>query len=166
MMTLFTSDRKAWKISQKDAVKKYGRIVDGVERLYLTASTKPTSSAELEVSVDHDNVSLLDRSGTLVVQWSLENLARRLEQKFPALMVVSVANEFRDEVEYFHYKSAVLYRSPTALEFKAGLESGDVKVDLRLHVKTSGKIRNHGTGFRILEKDLRKLFSTTSLQIP
>lgn len=165
MITLFTSDRKAWKIAKKDAIVRYGHVDAGVQSLYLTASTKPTPAAVLKVGVDCTNVSLLARDNTLVAQWSLTNLTQRFDLKIPALMVVSVDSEIRNDVEYLHYKSATLYTSPTVVNFKAGIESGDVKVDLRLKLKPNGKVRNHGTGFRVHEQDLPKLFSTSSPQV-
>jgi hypothetical protein len=40
------------------------------------------------------------------------------------------------------------------------MRSGIIVVDIRMHIKESGGVRNHGTGFRIEERYIADCFDT------
>jgi len=44
-------------------------------------------------------------------------------------------------------------------KFLDAFERNELMVDIRMHIKQSGGVRNHGTGFRISEKNLISLYS-------
>lgn len=157
LITLFTFNKKVWKLPPLEAVKKYGSLdKDGRKGLYYTMSLKP-NSAGLFLDVQKNDISVRHTSGDVVATWQLQIIADRFMQKMPALLFVSAFTEERDGIEYFHFYRAQLMKgtSPSLLadQFKAE----NILVDLRLHDKGT-MARNHGTGFRTYEDKLPLLF--------
>lgn len=162
MITLFTFNRKCWVMKPLDAVKKYGSLdKDGRIGLYYTMSVKP-NSAGLFLDIEDTKISVRHRSGQLVVNWDLEKLAKRFEQKIPALILANAETEERDGIEYFKFKNARLLKgtSPDLLHEQFRLQN--ILVDLRLHDKGT-MARNHGTGFRAYENKLIYLFEESKI---
>ena len=158
MVTLFTFNRKAWKMPPLDAVKKYGsKDRDGRQGLYYTMSLKP-NSAGLFLTVGDDDISVQHTSGQIVATWQLETLVKRFQQKIPALIFVSAFTEMRDSVEHFHYYRAQLLKGTSAELLADQFRAESILVDLRLHDKGT-MARNHGTGFRAYQDKLPLLFS-------
>ena len=158
LITLFTFNRKAWIMPPLEAIHNYGSF-DGKGRkgMYYTMSFSP-NSAGLFLVIDDGKIFVRHISGESIASWSLPALAERFAQKIPALLLVSARVEERDGAEYFHYYRARLMKG-TSPELLADLfRNGDLSIDLRLHDK-GASARNHGTGFRVLEKNLPKLFT-------
>jgi len=158
MVTLFTFNRKAWKMPPLEAVKKHGSLDrDGRQGLYYTMSLKP-NSAGLFLNVQDDEISVQHISGQLVATWQLDVLAARFQRKIPALVFVSAFSEMRDRVEYFHYYRAQLLKGTSAELLADQFRAENILVDLRLHDKGT-RARNHGTGFRAYKDKFPLLFS-------
>lgn len=157
MITLFTFNKKAWQMPPLEAIRKYGsKDANGRLGMYYTMSLKP-NSAGLFLTVSDTEISVQHTSGEVVATWQLENLAERFLQKIPALLFVSAHTEERAGKEYFHFYRAQLMKG-TSPELLGDLfKTEDVLVDLRLHDKQT-RARNHGTGFRVYENKLPKLF--------
>ncbi|MBC6406902.1 MAG: hypothetical protein GDA40_01705 [Rhodobacteraceae bacterium] len=60
--------------------------------------------------------------------------------------------------EEFHYRAAQMRTEPSAQTFRKGFLSGRVRIDIRMHMKATGAVRNHGTALRVHEHDLPNLF--------
>jgi hypothetical protein len=158
MITLFTFNRKAWKIPPLEAIKKYGSFdKNGRQGLYYTMSLKP-NSAGLFLHVTDDDVSVRHISGEVVAVWDIRVLANRFVQKIPAMLFVSAFVEERDGKEYFHFYRAQLMRGTSAELLSNQFRAENILVDLRLHDKVT-MARNHGTGFRTYENKLPFLFN-------
>ena len=158
MVTLFTFNRKAWKMPPLEAVKKYGSLDrDGRQGLYYTMSLTP-NSAGLFLIIQDEKLSVQHISGQIVATWQLETLAERFQRKIPALIFVSAFTETRDGLEYFHYYRAQLMKGTSAELLADQFKNENILVDLRLHDKGT-RARNHGTGFRAYENNLPALFS-------
>ncbi len=157
MVTLFTFNRKVWKINPLDAIKKYGsRDKNGRLGLYYTMSLTP-NSAGLFLYVTKTEISVRHISGEVIAVWQLASLAERFIQKIPALLFVSAHTEERGGVEYFHFYRAQLMRGTSPDLLAELFKTGNLLVDLRLHDKGT-RARNHGTGFRTYEDKLPSLF--------
>jgi hypothetical protein len=157
MITLFTFNRKAWQVNPLDAIRKYGSY-DEKKRLgmYYTMSLTP-NSAGLFLTVNNEEISVRHISGEIIVKWLLSDIAKRFLEKIPALLFISVRTEERAGIEYFYFYRAQLMRDTTNDLLSDLFNTGTLLVDLRLHDKGT-MARNHGTGFRIVEDDLRLLF--------
>ena len=81
-------------------------------------------------------------------------------RKSKNILLVFALVEERDGVEYFKYDRAKLLTGGTTVSImRFQLEKENILIDLRLHDKGT-RARNHGTGFRVSERDLPNLYST------
>ena len=162
LVTLFTFNRKAWKINPLSAIQKYGSYnKDSRKGMYYTLNQHPNSAGLFTVCND-DTIQIQHISGEVILQWTIDSIAERFSQKIQALILVSAKVEMRDGREYFYYYRARLLKGN--MKKKAltnAFISGDFVIDLRLHEKAT-MARNHGTGFRVKENKLINLFSNIS----
>ncbi len=157
MITLFTFNKKAWKMNPLDAIKKYGtKDEHGRLGMYFTMARTPNSMG-LFLNVDDATISVRHVSGEVVAEWQLETLAQRFMQKTPGLVFVSAFSEMRGDTEWFKYDRAQVLTETSPGIIHNQLISGNILVDLRLHDKGTAA-RNHGTGFRATEDKLTLLF--------
>lgn len=158
MITLFTFNRKVWKMPPLEAIKKYGSLdKNGRKGLYYTMSLKP-NSAGLFLNVTDTDISVRHISGKIIAVWELQKLTEQFMQKIPALLLVSAFTEERDGKEYFHFSRAQLMKGTSPELLADQFKAENILVDLRLHDKGT-MARNHGTGFRTYEDKLPYLFS-------
>ncbi len=157
MITLFTFNRKAWKMKPLEAIKTYGTPDEnGRLGLYFTMSRAPNSKG-LFIHIEGDSISVRHISGQIIAQWQLKTLAERFMQKMPCLILVSAFSEMRGDIEWFKYDRAQLLTGTSVDIIRTELLSENILVDLRLHDKIT-RARNHGTGFRAYENKLPLLF--------
>lgn len=157
LITLFTFNRKAWKMPPLEAIRKYGSLdKDGRMGLYYTLSSRP-NSAGLFVDISPEQLTVRHVSGDIIAIWALENLARRFSQKIPALIFVNAFVEQRDDIEHFHYYRARLLRGTGQSTLYHQFLAENIVIDLRLHDDIT-RARNHGTGFRVKQSKLPELF--------
>lgn len=162
LVTLFTYDKKCWKVKQLPAIRKYGTPDKDPEKMgrlgmYFTLTRKPNGSG-LFVDIGEEEISVTHVTDGILATWSLEILAKQFEKKFPAMMFVSALNEFRDGGEWFQYTRAQLLKGTSPDILRTQIAEGNVLLDLRMHDKGTCA-RNHGTGFRTDEDKLPLLFS-------
>jgi hypothetical protein len=158
LITLFTFNRKVWKIKPIDAVKKYGTPDEnGRLGIYFTMGQTP-NSAGLFLDFKDEEIELRHKDGTLVAVWPVEELVKRFKKKYPALVLVSAESEERNGVEFFWYNRAQLLRETSPATLVQQFRAGTILLDLRLHDKGTSA-RNHGTGFRAYERSLTQIFS-------
>ena len=162
LITLFTFNKKAWKIKPLSAIDKYGSYDKKNRRgMYYTITQKP-NSAGLFLSSNDDTIQVQHISGEVILQWTIDSLAERFSEKMKNVILVSAKVELREDREYFYYYRARILKGDMD---KQGLInafiSGDFVIDLRLHDKIT-MARNHGTGFRVKENKLIHLFSNIS----
>ena len=49
--------------------------------------------------------------------------------------------------------------NPTPEQFLLAFDKNELMIDMRMHLKKNGGVRNHGTAFRISEKHLLDLYA-------
>lgn len=158
LITLFTFNRKVWKINPMDAVKKYGSYdKNGRKGMYYTMSLKPNAYGVF-LYVDNKSISVRHIDGTMIAEWDIEILTNRFNKKIPALLLVFAQTEERDGVEYFYFDRAMIMKGTTKTILQNQFASANLLLDLRLHDKGT-MARNHGTGFRVKEDKLIELFA-------
>ncbi len=162
LVTLFTFNNKAWKIKPLLAIDKYGSYDENNRKgMYYTITQEP-NSAGLFLTCNDDTIQVQHSSGEIILQWTIDSVAKKFSQKIKSLILVSAKTELREGREYFYYYRARLLKGNMN---KQGLInafiSGDFVIDLRLHDKIT-MARNHGTGFRVKENKLINLFSNIS----
>ncbi len=162
LITLFTFNRKAWVMKPLEAIKKYGSpdkdpSKHGRLGLYYTMSLTP-NSAGLFLYIDNNILSVRHISGEIVTQWNLEDVKEQFIKKLPALILVYAEVEEKQGVEYFHYNRACLLKDVSVNSLINAFKEEHIVIDLRLHDKGTSA-RNHGTGFRIKEAYLDRIFA-------
>ena len=158
MITLFTFNKTAWKMNPLHAIKQYGsKDKNGRLGMYYIMG-RVANSAGLRLYVDDDTVSVRHDDGSIVVQWDLIDIVKKFNDKVKNILLVKAVVEERDGIEYFFYNRARLLSGGTSLLIvKDQLEREHLIIDLRLHDKGTSA-RNHGTGFRVYEKNLEHLY--------
>lgn len=162
LITLFTFNRSVWKFSQTEIIKKYGYIDDkGRQALYTTVNNKtPTNQGFILASEPQKNLIVLrniEEEGN-IAEWSTYVLAGKFMTKLDRLLLVFADSKIENNVEHFHFNEAYLLENPTPEKFLDAFETSKLMIDLRMYLKDSGGVRNHGTGFRISEKNLTELY--------
>jgi len=88
-----------------------------------------------------------------------------LHKKMKNLFYVSAERRFRvgDGVEEFRFDKAEIYAEPSLDRFLRLIDDGLILYDIRIGScksgRSYGKVHDHGSGFRILEPNLRLLYS-------
>lgn len=162
-ITILTYDRGAWgaKGAQLSALEKYGYLdPDGRIAMYHLLKNKANSHG-LFLSVNDTEVSVQHTDGNLIAKWSLEELAKRLDKKTKNILLVNAKVNIINDVEHFLYDHAKwCHNGINYAHLRDLFESEKLMIDLRLHKKSDGSVRNHGTGFRTYENNLPNLYQT------
>lgn len=98
------------------------------------------------------------------VGYTYDCLGRILEKKLKNLFYVSAEREYREGTEYFHFNKAEIYTNPSLDKFLELIDKGLIMYDIRIGSyksgKNLGKPHDHGSGFRIIESNIKLLFGT------
>lgn len=163
-ITLFTFNRAVWKMRQAEAIDSYG-LDDrhGRRSLYCTVSATTQNNQGLQIVLHANSAKVLllhVPTDVEIAAWDLNNLIRKFATKFNRLLLIHADCREGQSGEEFHFNRAKLMKSPSVGKFQAGIESGKVLIDLRLYLRENRSVRNHGSGFRIYERDLGSLFGS------
>jgi hypothetical protein len=136
---------------------------DNRQAWYSTAKSSINShDLSMEPSVDGQALLLLYK-GVVVASWSREAIQQRLSEKLSELVIISAKTRGSGASEEFHYQTLMHCKEPSVDAFFDLARSGSILVEIRMHVGSSGKSRNHGTSFRVLMRDLGSLFNSVKL---
>lgn len=158
-VTMLTFNKGAWNIKQREVVQKYGYFDEnGRNSLYCFATKKPNNQG-LYTDADNHALYLRHTDGTEIATWKMQDIVARFLQKMPALVVVIADTQFSEEGEEFWFNEAYYLHTPNQEQFVHLLQQDAIMLDLRLHLRESGSVRNHGTAFRTDEGNLIKCFA-------
>ena len=163
LITLFTFNRGVWQISQKKAIESYGYYDEnGRHALYTTIKQGQENSLGLSINLDKTNnrVKLIHKSSeTPIAIWNVYMLVGKFTSKFASLIFILADSRIaKNNREEFHFNEAYLLEQPTPESFIEAFKSLEIGIDIRMYLRPDGSVRNHGTGFRIREKDMPMLF--------
>lgn len=163
LITLFTFNRVVWKVKQKEIIEKYGYIDDkGRQALYNIANTKEPNTQGFYLVIDAErNLIILKNKNEKqnIAEWSTYVIVGKFMTKLDRLLLILADNNLENDTEYFHYNEAYLLENPTPEQFLQAFKKNELMIDLRMHLKENGGVRNHGTAFRIAEKHLKDLYA-------
>lgn len=162
LVTLFTFNRAVWQYEQKEIIKRYGYFSEKDQRqaLYYSIYSNQEHPSGFKVIVD-GNTLKLRHSGKDVAIWSIYRLVGALLYKLgKILFVIADTRTGENNTEKFYFNEAYLLEDPSEQKFIEAFKNSKVCLDIRMHIKENGSVRNHGTGFRIKEDELYLLFDT------
>ncbi|MCB6974323.1 MULTISPECIES: MvaI/BcnI restriction endonuclease family protein [Butyricimonas] len=120
------------------------------------------NSVEKRITIgifDINTKLLIDNS----VGYTYEAIKRCLERKLKNLFYVTAETRNKDGVEEFYFNRADIYMNSSFERFLELLDTGKIMYDIRIGSYKSGskkgKPHDHGSGFRILESNLKLLYS-------
>ena len=120
---------------------------------------KQTKEIRIEVYNLHTNRLLDDSCG-----YTYEVLEKIFAKKLKNLFYVSAERKYVEGIEEFNFTRADIYTEPSFEKFLKLLDEGRIMYDIRMGSYQSGrnfgKPHDHGSGFRILPKDLHLLYAT------
>ena len=90
--------------------------------------------------------------------WDLFHIVGKFLTKLDHMLFVHADTRNVEGSEEFHYNRAELLSEPSSLTLRDGFANGIVMIDVRMHLKPNGAVRNRGTGFRVREHNLPDLF--------
>ncbi len=109
---------------------------------------------------DMDTKKLINDS----VGYTYDCLGKILEKKLKNLFYVSAERKYQEGIEYFHFNRAEIYTNPSLEKFLDLIDKGLIMYDIRIGSyksgKNVGKLHDHGSGFRIIESNMKLLFDT------
>lgn len=164
LITLFTFNRAVWKFKQKEIIEKYGYWDEEQQRqaLYNIVNAKtPNTQGFYLVSDKQRNLIILRNTheDANIAEWSTYVIAGKFMTKLDRLLLIFADSNVINGKEHFHFNEAYIFEEPTAEKFLEAFDKCELMIDIRMHLKPSGGVRNHGTGFRISEKNLGFLYA-------
>ena len=163
MVTLFTFNRAVWNLNQKEIIEKYGYIDNkGRKSLYSTVfhGIKNPQNLQIEIDKSNNKVHLKHQTGVTLATWSIFTIVGKFITKLDKLIIAfadTKINELTNKEE-FHYNQAYILEEPSPDNFLDAFINSIIAIDVRMHLKENGKVRNHGTGFRIMETQIPNLY--------
>jgi len=162
LVTLFCFNKGVWKISQKELIEKYGYVdQSGRRALKNTLFVGKDAPQNLSLKLDSEShkIELLDEFGKALAIWEIYIMVSKLVSKLNQVLFVIADRQERNDREEFWYNEAYLLREPSPQRFIEAFKAGKVGIDLRMHLRPNGTVRNRGTAFRAKEADLKDLYS-------
>lgn len=143
-----------------ERVKKYGYIdKDGRHALYSTVKIRQNSHGLKFVIVKpREEIDILKQT-VPVAFYGYNDIDKRLKEKHTETAFIAALARGGGKAEEFHYKTLTYCLNPDVNAFTSLVSSGDVMLELRMHIKPNGAVRNHGSAFRITKNKLPDLFT-------
>ena len=146
-VTLFTKEPKKPGLGDRLMLQKYG-YRDKKGRIALKVTLKANrpnpQGLELKINKKEGKLSIVHTTDGDVWFWDINNLKLKIDN----LLLAFADSKKVGETEYFHYNQAYYLSDFDQEKFLNLISSGKIVVDLRMHLKPSGSVRNRGTAFR------------------
>ncbi|MGC8618738.1 MAG: MvaI/BcnI family restriction endonuclease [Thermoplasmata archaeon] len=132
--------------------------------LYGNRVTNIRGIPSLKLVTTESRVDISNLNGTVYGGWDYEALKERFEEKMHRVLLVKAESKINDGKEWFRYSEAWVLMGFSFERFIKLIREGTVKVELRIGVypeghQQAGQPHDHGTGFRVLERNLQDCFA-------
>ena len=140
---------------------------DGQNALRHTVGGYKPNSQGLYLDVDYvnnylrqmfTNIEAKDFSPIHDMTWVLEDLRKALQKKHNETFWVKAHHNENRENEEFHYVQVEHTANPYINKLETLFETGLITMDYTLHIKSSGKVRDHGYLFKLKANSIEALF--------
>lgn len=143
-----------------DRIRRYGyQDPNGRLAMYSTVKSRTNSHGFQLVSDRQRERVYLQNGGQGIAYWTFDVLAKRLREKHSEVVFVAAHARGKGRSEEFQYYSVTWCQDPDVSEFVNLIEAGEVVLELRMHMKPGGSVRNHGSAFRIKQNQIPQLFA-------
>ena len=164
MLTLFTCEPKpAGGERDKMLLNQFGYSSEKKGRakeLYCTINASRFNNQSLKLCVEKNVIRVTSDKKNMNVYWDFESLGERFDKKIQKLIVVEAEAMFEDDSERFHFSNAYLLEGFNFVSFCKLVSTDAITVDFRMHLRTKGTVRNHGTAFRVHKRRLIDCYQT------
>ncbi len=149
--------------SEKEVVENFGYVKNGVKRLYCDVSAVAVNPQGLYLELTDDAVDLWqkakrdDYTGDVVV-WAMKTLRDAILEKHHETFWITASSCFIEGVEHFQYNSVRHTMNPRVELLDTLIEEGKLIYGWTAKIKSNGKVKDHGSEFRMKKKDLKLLF--------
>ncbi len=161
LVTLFTFNRGVWQKKQKEIIEQFGYEDEkGRKALKSTIFFNKPNNLGLHIEIDDSKnvIRLLSSDHELLAEWDVYVVVGVFSSKLSRLLFVLADRRIVQGREEFHFNEAYLLTNPDPRNFLNAFKNSLVGIDLRMHLKENGAVRNRGTGFRMREKDMLQLY--------
>jgi hypothetical protein len=129
------------------------------KELYCTIKASTFNPQSLRLEVEKDRIKIVSEKENIGIYWIADQLKERFLQKIPMLITVKADSRIKENgKEEFHFNEAYLLKGFSFASFKNMVAKDIVTVDLRMHLREAGTVRNHGTAFRIRKSKIGACF--------
>ena len=119
------------------------------KELYSPLLCRRYNNQGLKLSVEKDKIRIQGKGRRLNIYWNMESVEKKFHDKLPALVYVLADKKIIDNKEHFHFNEAYLLTDFNFMSFKKMVKKDEIVIDIRMHYRPNGSIRNHGTAFRM-----------------
>lgn len=132
--------------------------------LYGNRYTEIRGTPSLKLSVSPSRIDIASLDGNVYAGWEYETLKNSFESKMYRVLLVKADTRTVNGREEFNYNEAWVLMGFSFERFIKLIENGIVKVELRIGVypeghPNAGRPHDHGTGFRVLERNIQDCFA-------
>jgi hypothetical protein len=164
-----TTKEPTWSLDKLETIKKIGYPdAQGRTGLKITVSTTRPSPQGISMKIVDGEIQIISKKIGKICFYKIKNLIDIIKKKFGdnLLLVIADTDYGKDKtIELFHYNEAILFSGFNEKGFKRLLDEGKIIWEFRLHIKESGAIRDHGSGFRMSRRYLKELFDKDNIII-
>jgi hypothetical protein len=164
-----------WSLSpaspKESFLKKRGYIdTDGHLALRHTITGVKPNSLGLYFDLDYVNgylrqmfkdVNVNDFNAEHDTTWLLDELKKRLLDKHKETFWIKAVSQGSGDYEEFHFVEVEHTMNPYISKFETLIETGIITMDYTMHIKASGRWRDHGFLFKLKPNHLSSLFPET-----
>ena len=111
-----------------------------------------------KTEVKSDRIELINTSYEVLGFWTKDVLKESFERKLPEVLYVKADTKGKGANEEFWYNEAWLLSGLNFDSYLKLLSEDRIKTDIRIGQWPDGSPHDHGTGFRVLQKDLDLCF--------
>ena len=144
------------------ASKKNGDLVCKSNRYALYSTVKIDESRhnlKFAIVSPAEKVNI-ERQSVPIAFYKLDDIIKRLKEKHNETAFIAAQAKGSGSSEAFHYRTLTYCVNPSVSSFMTLLASGNIMLELRMHINSAGGVRNHGSAFRVMKNRIPDLFET------
>jgi hypothetical protein len=155
MLTLFCKEPSEKFLWGTDLIERFGYVDDkGRDALKVTLNVGDVNNRGFYLNYDSSSVEIKHEDYGVCSKYTLDLLEETFKKKHPEFVIVKADVKKKGGSEYFHYNEAYHLRGFNPDKFVELMRDSVISLDLRMHIKDSGGLRNRGTAWRIKDKSM------------